>query len=297
MKNTLLISIAAALLAGIVSASAQEAASAPQASAQGAASVAAAPIQYAFNLPKIEGLPMNLRPMGEDKIGCKITYLVAGNGITEIVSDSLKIESITSKDGKDISKNNRGRDAWSMDRFPRISDDGKLATFSIFVATDAPTVMPNIKASLNMKSADRTETARLAFKTSEKGKTQKAGPLTFSVAKNTSGGSGMFSFDSIITISSIDGEDDGEDDDKDGGEEEEEEDDDDDDFNILMKGDISLVAEIKLEAGGKTISRSGHMSFNNKTTYSFSSKPATPDFTLVVTYFADIADTKITIGK
>ena len=233
----------------------------------------AKPIRYTFNLPDIEKLPQNLRPMGinNDRAGCDITYLITGSNLAELDRDSINITSITTKDGKDISKDSRGRAAWKFDGFfAKISDDGKYATFSIFVPLEGATLMlPTVKGTITAKTAGKTETATLTFKTAEKGKEQKAGPFSFAIADKAKKGDDMmmgFGFGQ-------------------------------DGFGMSMKGDGSLIAEIVITAGGKKIKKNGHMSSGNQTTYLFESVPATPEFTLTVTYFADMKDVPVTIGS
>ncbi len=148
------------------------------------ATLAAKPLQYTFTLPAIEALPFDVKPFGaSDKPGCEITYLVIGNGLTDIDRDSIQIDAIATKDGKDLSKDNRGRASWKLSGFTKVSDDGKYATFSIFVATENPMTIPTIKGSITAKSAGKTETKTLTFKAADKGVEQKAGPFTFAISK------------------------------------------------------------------------------------------------------------------
>jgi hypothetical protein len=241
MKKLLLIP---ALFLGFLPASAQN------------TQVVAKPIQYTFTMPDAVGLDFKLKPMNAgETTGCEIFYLVTGNNLTEVDRDSINITSVTTRDGKDISKDNRGRPTWKIGAFPRVSDDGKQAVFSIFIATEASLAAPAIKGGVNIKSAGKTETETLTFKTADKGKEQKAGPVTFAIDK------------------------------------------DDDDFGIVMKGDRSLISEISITAGGKKIKQNGYMGMNNKTTYSFASEPNTAEFTLSISYSADLKNVPVTLGQ
>ena len=245
MKKLLVFPLVAAMLGGAATASAQN------------EKLAAKPIVYTFVMPEVETLPFNLKPMGVEKTGCQITFLLAGNGLTDIGRDAVSITSITAPDGKDISKNSRGRDAWEFNSFSaNVSDDGKQAVFTIFVATEKPLTTPAINGSVTVKAAGATKTETVTFKTADMGKEQKAGPFTFAC-----------------------------------------ENDDDDDFQIIMKGDRSLVSEMKVTAGGREIKQQGFFGFNNQTTYSFASAPTTPEFTLTVTYYTELRDVVYTIGK
>jgi len=257
-KRKLFFSLLPALLAAALCATAQD------------GGLTAKPIRYTFNLPDIEKLPQNIRPMGinNDKAGCDITYLITGSNLAELDRDSITITSITTKDGKDISKDSRGRAAWKFDGFfAKISDDGKYATFSIFVPLEGTTLMlPTVKGTLTAKTAGKTETATLTFKIADKGKEQKAGPFTFAVADTSKKNDGMMGFGP-------------------------------EGFGMTMKGDGSLVTEIVINAGGKKIKKNGHMSSGNQATYYFESAPTTPEFTLTVTYFADMKDVTVTLGQ
>ena len=229
----------------------------------------AKPIRYTLNLPGMEGLPPNLKPMGinSDKAGCEVTYLITGSNLADIDRDAITVTSITTKDGKDISKDSRGRASWKYDGFfAKVSDDGKYATFSIFVAIEGTTLMiPNIKGTINAKVAGKTETQTLTFKITEKGKEQKAGPFTFAIADKAKKDD-MMGF----------------------GQE---------GFGMTMKGDKNLITEITINAGGKNIKQNGWMGFDNLITYNFASAPTTPEFTLTVTYFTDMKNVPVTIGQ
>ena len=146
--------------------------------------LAAKAIQYTcvYSLPEASGLPFSVKPMNAEKTGCEITYLVEGNNLTGIDTDSVRIESIMSKAGDDLSKDKRGRSTWRIGSFPKIDDDGKYATFSLFVATEAPMTIPAPKGTISIKTANKIETQTLTFKTNEKGNEQKAGPFIFSIS-------------------------------------------------------------------------------------------------------------------
>jgi len=243
----------------------------------------AKPVRYLFNLPDIEGLPQGLimNSWGNEKAGCEITYLIAGENISAIEEKSVSITSITTKDGKDLSKDTRGRAAWKLGPFPKASDDGSYAVFSLFVPIEGAMTVPIVKGSITVKAAGKTETQTLTFKTANKGVEQKTGPFTFAVADDAKDGD-----DDTMRGFGFGG------------------------FGITMTGDMNLIADISINAGGRTIKRQGHMSINNQTTkdgkldlskqtttYQFASAPRTPEFTLTVTYFTDMRDVPVAIGQ
>ena len=247
MKNQNILIIASAMFVASINASAQE--------AKPAETPAAKPIQYVFTTPDAVKLPFDVKPMGPDKVGCEITFLVTGENLTGIEDDAVNITSITAGGGKDITKNSRGRDAWKLDTFrKKVSQDGKYATFSVFVETETPLTSPNINGTVTVKTSGEVKTETLTFETTQKGAEQKAGPLTFAIDDYKS-------------------------------------------FQIRMKGNKNLISEIKIIAGGKTIKQQGWSGFNDQWTYTFSSAPTTPEFTLSVSYFDDVKDVVYKIGK
>ena len=282
MKNQTILFIASAMFVASINASAQDVASAKM--------PVATPIAYTFIQPEVETLPSDMKPMNFDKTGCEITFIVKGEDLLSIPNDALNITSITSGDGKDLSKDRRGRDAWKFNAFfAKISENGNYARFSIFVPTEIPQTIPVINGTFAVKAASGVKTETLTFKTDEKGKEQKLGSFTFAIEDDADdndddndGGvfttSGNFFSFSGGTFQS------------------------DKSFKINMKGDNTIVSEIKIVAGGRTIKTQGHSSFsiNNRrpqTAYSFASAPSTPEFTLSVTYYEEVKEVVYKIGK
>jgi hypothetical protein len=273
--------------------------------AQSNAVPVATPLQYTLTLPTVKDAPFDvtLRLGGDNKPGCKITYLVSGENIISIDKDSVKIDSVTGSDGKDLSKNSRGRASWSFDSAHNVSDDGGHAFFSIFVDTESGAGIPNIKGSIGAKVARKPETKTLAFKTGEKGQAQDAGPLSFSVADKATdiGKPGEQSFErsflSASFTSSFNGSSRSRKFSSSTSSSSSFDDDEVNDFGILMEGDKRLVKEISINDGGKKIKQRGFRNSGDQTVYSFSKAPAAPEFTLTVTYLDDIQDVEIVFGE
>ena len=248
----------------------------------------AKPLQYTFNLPTIAELPQHVRSMRYESIGCEITYLVVCDGLVSIDTDTLKITSITSKDGKDLPlTDSRGLKSWKFRGSSMTgSDRNPCITFSVFFPTEAPMEVPVVKGTLTAKVADKTEVQFLNFKTAEKGVAQKAGPFTFAIAEDDK--------DNADGNRRVGG----------GGR--------DDRFQMIMDGDRRLIKEITIKDGKSTIrslagflngkntvrSTAGFpMGTNQQTLYTFFSVPTTPEFTLTVTFYTDMKDMPITLGQ
>jgi hypothetical protein len=173
-------------------------ASAAHASAQDA-EFSVKPVKYSFTLPAIEELPDGFKPMGADKTGCEVAFAIAGDGLIYIERGSIKIDSIVDQNGNDVSENEEGFGSWKTEHFPKASNDGKFALFSVFVATEKPMVMPRIAGSVKVNSAGRTRTQRIAFKTDGSSGTQKAGDLAFAVADESRFAIAMSGKESLVT--------------------------------------------------------------------------------------------------
>ena len=239
----------------------------------------AKPIEYTLNVQPLDHVPFGLM-RSSAPIGCGVTYLVSngnmtanedqqtlvgmfhdniitGDGITAINGDSIVIDSITDNDGKNLALDDRGLTTWKF-ASSHVSRNGSCATFTIFVATEAPFTIPNIKGFVNATIMDKTQTQTqiLTFKTDEKGQEQKAGPLSFSNYKNPYS-----------------------------------------EFSIQVKGNLQLVRKIEVNAGGKIIKQKGSSGSPGVTTYEFDSAPKTPEFTLSVTYYTDMKEVSVPFGQ
>jgi hypothetical protein len=219
----------------------------------------AEPIKFTLNLPSIEGLPQKF---SRETVGCEITYFVPHDRRINIENDSLKITSVTNKDGKDISKDSRGRNAWKFGgTHTSTFNRDTYTTFSIFIPTETPLDIPVVKGTLTAKVAGKTEAQFLNFKTDEKGVEQKVGPFTISIKDEDN---------FAIHLKG--------------------------DTELLSEISLSAGGQ-KIHQRGSSSS----MSVNNgvrtsETTYTYP-KPTTLEFTLTVTFFTEMKDVSITLGQ
>ncbi len=209
------------------------------------------------------------RPMGYD-LGAKISYLVEGSDLIGFKDDSLTVTSITTADGKDVSKKRNGKPAWKQGSFPKATDDGKYGIFSIeisenvFGKTDGLKVVGSIVA---LSGSDR-QTKKVVLKLSEE-KTEAAGSLKLSLigAKKTkdAGGAtnGFFG----------------------GGE-----------FGVQVVGDINQVAEITLSEGDHKLDAQGSSWSGTQRTWNFS-RPTGDSVTVELSWWNKLTAVTVPIGK
>jgi hypothetical protein len=236
----------------------------------------AKPIQYTctYTLPEAKDLFSGgkIRFFNDRGTGCEITYVITDGNLMDIDKESLEITSVTTEDGKDItafalgarSRNHAYANAIQYHNFsysPFGTDQKEYTTFSFFVATETPLIIPKVKGFATAKVAKSAEFANLTFKTDEKGQEQAVGTLTFSVAEDRGGDFGGNR------------------------------------FGITLKGNMSLIKSMSLSAGGKTLRSAGHSSSNDQGTYYFSPVPTTPEVILSITYYTDIQDIPIILGQ
>ena len=127
MKRLLLIPLLASIAASPAAAPAQ---SRPAAGA--AQGLRARPVEIAVHAPRPKDLPDDLAFYGPEDGRYEIGYLVRGTGFSRVDKDSFRVSSATAG-GTDISKNAKGAPSWSLDPFPKVSDDGTAATFTLRV--------------------------------------------------------------------------------------------------------------------------------------------------------------------
>jgi hypothetical protein len=208
------------------------------------------------------------RPMGYE-LGVKIAYLVEGEDLIGFKDDSLSITSITTADGKDISKKRNGKVAWKQDSFPKTTDDGKYGIFAIeisenaFGKSDGLTVNGSIVA---LTGGDR-QTKKITFKLGE-AKVEDLGGLKVSLTggKKTAEKEGAFG--------GFGG----------GG------------FGVQVSGDIAKVAELAMTEGDNKLDRQGSHWSGTQKTWNFA-KPAGDTVTVDITWWNKLAPVTVTIGK
>ena len=196
----------------------------------------------------------------DNGMGCQITYGITGENIAEIERDSRRITSITDENGKDLLAYNRGGPKWNLG--PTVYNDGKRAEFHVFIATKSPLVLPKIAGTINVRTASQLETQTLTFKTADKGVEQTAGPFTF------------FIYDESTRAHRFAN----------------------DIFTMVIQGDYNLLKEVAIIADGEKIRSGSHTPEKGKTYYYFNEAPATAEFTLSVTYHADMQVVPVRFG-
>ena len=84
------------------------------------ASVTARPVQIVTCDKLPEGLDFQVQPTGY-KLGFQIYYLLEGENIVGIKTNSLKIDSMKTPDGVEISKTRNGNRTYAQGMFPEVS--------------------------------------------------------------------------------------------------------------------------------------------------------------------------------
>ena len=226
--------------------------------------LAVTPVECVFTLA-VEELPKRHQPWSwdtENTTGCKITYAITGKNIASVDSASLDITAITDGEGNDLlAYARKDKNSLKLGGVGTGGDgDERYATINIFIPTEKPMTLPNVTGTVNVRIAEKTETQTLTFNTAEKGVEQTAGPFTVSIPNEKN------------RISFGEG------------------------FQMKMKGDERLLKEVKLTSGGKEINNNGRSSGSKEATLYFAETPATPEFTLSVTYYTDLQEVPVRIG-
>ena len=63
--------------------------------------------------------------------GVKLSFLVRGENLVAFKDDSVDIKTFKLADGKEISKTRAGKGNWEQESFSKVSEDGKLGTFTV----------------------------------------------------------------------------------------------------------------------------------------------------------------------
>lgn len=95
----------------------------------------ARPVQLFTGAVLPADLPFEAKPFAHET-GFKIWWLVQGADLIAFDEQSVVMTTMKSADGKDIATTRSGKPTWKMDSFPRISEDGKYAVFTIECSAD-----------------------------------------------------------------------------------------------------------------------------------------------------------------
>ena len=181
MKRLLLLPLLASLAASPAAAPAQSRPAAAQRPkpAAGAQGLRARPVEIAVHAPRPKDLPDDLAFYGPEDGRYEIGYLVRGTGFSRVVKDSLRVSSATAG-GADVSKDAKGAPSWSLDHFPKVSDDGTAATFTLCVEPGRDRMkaaMPVVHGSIDVERASGKET-KIATLSLAPGSSAVLGPVT-----------------------------------------------------------------------------------------------------------------------
>lgn len=115
-----------------------------------------------------EGADFSVQPMGY-KFGATLHFFVSGENMISFNEDSLKA------------------DGWKLGSFPKVSNDGTQASFSITKKGDFIDKLDSIKAagSVTIFTGTTTETQKHIFE--KKGEKAKIGPFTVSIGGKSGG--------------------------------------------------------------------------------------------------------------
>jgi hypothetical protein len=199
--------------------------------------------------------------------GCEVTYAIAGGNIVNIDRNSLHVSTIIGENGNNLRMQVNGPDGIvyaPVCHETRNNDGGKNATFSVFVRTLLPMTLVKFTGTINVLTADKTETKTLAFKNEDKGVEQTAGPLSFAI-KDDVGDDGL----AKMTGSN---------------------------FAFVMKGDNNLVKEMTLTANGREVRNRAIAGDQEKATYYYDFPTVPAEFTLTVTYYTDAKEVSVRFG-
>lgn len=236
------------------------------------------PIKYTFYLPDDEGddyFSFYKTP------GTEITYAIMGENIVDVDEDSLDLRIATDENGNDLLEyvnnaqkqnnnfirqffNHNAKNHGPYCQTTSPGANGKRATFSVYIATERPMVLANFTGSIHVWSAKQTETETLTFKNEDKDVEQTAGPLIFSIKDVENNKRDFYG-----------------------------------DFTLEMEGNRKHIKGIKLLGDGKELRNTitAYGGREGKVNYYYPNTPKAHEFTLEVTYHADLQKTRVHFGK
>ncbi len=74
-------------------------------------------------------VPFDVKPMGIEP-GWEMAFLIQGEDLVAIKDESLEITALALA-GKDVTNSRSGKPTWKMGSFPKASEDGKYASFTV----------------------------------------------------------------------------------------------------------------------------------------------------------------------
>ena len=116
--------------------------------------------QIRSSAPLPADVPFDVKPMGYEP-GFEIGYVVKGEGLASVKKDSLVMDHILTREGVDLAASRAGQPGYEMGAFPKVSEDGRYASFSVKVNQDAFGKVESLalKGSITLLMATQRETA------------------------------------------------------------------------------------------------------------------------------------------
>ncbi|MCL1910083.1 MAG: hypothetical protein FWG05_04010 [Kiritimatiellaeota bacterium] len=169
MKKSLVI----ILCAGVLFAGAARAEEAPEFTVR--------PVKFTCAAPLPEALVPKFSFADEDATTSRydIVFMISGTGIIAVMPDTLRIESVKTPDGAEISRDYRDLSNCAPGRENTVAKDGKSGLFSVSVKSDAPApkASPTVRGSIKVKTSAKAETATRSVKVGDAAETAELGPF------------------------------------------------------------------------------------------------------------------------
>lgn len=224
-------------------------------------------VQIRSAIPLPESIPFEAKPMGYEP-GFELFYIVKGEGLAGVKKDSIVLDHIRTRDGTDLAAHSNGRPAYEMGSFPKASEDGRWATFSVKVSQNAFGKVESlaVKGRVVLLVATRNETLKGELTTAG-GPPVQMGPFSAVVASGPPTGmrSGFFAGSG--------------------------------DFGVQVTGPCDSITEIALMTDGGKTKSNGNMTMNNGPVSYFFPKPAGDTFALQIRYWADLQEQTVSFGR
>jgi hypothetical protein len=197
------------------------------------------PVQFLVCAPLPAELPFSAKPFGHEP-GFKIAWLIEGEDLIGISEGSLVVTALKTPDGKNLAVARNGSTTWKLGSFPKVSDDGRFAVFTIDCSAQAfgQVEQLSIEGSVAVMTGSDRRTEELAFDP-EKPSKATVGPLTIDFGAK----------DDMPMMG--------------GG------------YGISVTGPREIISSIEIMDGGKRLKRRGSSYSNNVCTYQFD-RPTNP---------------------
>ena len=222
--------------------------------------------QIRSSAPLPADVPFDVKPMGYEP-GFEIGFVIKGEGLASVKRNSLVMEHILTRDGVNLAESRTGRPAYEMGAFPKVSEDGRYAGFSVKVNQDAFGKVESLalKGSVILLMATQRATASATLTTAG-GEPVKAGPFTVAMHSGQGDGMGGAFFG--------------------GGQ-----------FGIQVSGPCDSIIDMHLLDGGRTTDSEGTMTEGHGPTVYFFPKPTQEQASLQINYWTDMQEQTVPFGR